>query len=90
MADVADLAEEAGSAAGRADSFNDVPVLKAYTLGINRFDLDEYTEILGWQLAESWYLGRQDGLDSGLTLVWQQDSNQLSVSKDGVRLTKRF
>ena len=58
--------------------------------GIDRFDLDEHTEIIGWQISRSWYFGRQDGLDSGLTLVWQQSANQISLSKDGVRLTRRF
>ena len=61
-----------------------------YVLGLDRFDLDEHTEILGWQLNESWYFGRQDGEDSGLTLVWQASVNQVSLSKDGVRLTRRF
>lgn len=75
---------------GNASGFTNMRVSKAYVLGINRFDLDEHTEILGWQLADSWYLGRQDGLDSGLTLVWQQDANQFSLSKDGLRLTRRF
>ena len=67
-----------------------VEVSKDYVLGINRFDLDSHTEILGWQISDSWYFGRQDGLDSGLTLVWQQSANQVSVSKDGLRLTRRF
>ena len=61
-----------------------------YVLGVDRFDLDEHTEILGWQLNDSWYFGRQDGEDSGLTLVWQASVNQVSLSKDGVRLTRRF
>ena len=67
-----------------------VKIGKDYVLGINRFDLDGHTEILGWQLSDRFYLGRQDGLDSGLTLVWQQAANQVSISKDGVRLTRRF
>ena len=71
-------------------SLDDVEINKDYALGVNRFDLDHRTEIIGWQLANSWYLGRQDGLDSGLTLVWHQSRNQVSVSKDGVRLTRRF
>ena len=61
-----------------------------YALGIGRFDLDSHTEILGWQISNSWYFGRQDGLDSGLTLVWQRSANQVSLSKDGLRLTRRF
>ena len=73
-----------------AKSLQAVDVAKSYALGVGRFDLDHRTEIIGWQLANSWYLGRQDGLDSGLTLVWQQSTNQVSVSKEGVRLTRRF
>ena len=67
-----------------------VKIGKEYVLGINRFDLDGHTEILGWQLSDRFYLGRQDGLDSGLTLVFQQNANQVSLSKDGLRLTRRF
>lgn len=62
-----------------------------YALGVDRHDLDEHTEILGWQLGQRWYFGRQDGIDSGLTFVWQQNERQqVSVSKDGLRLTRRF
>jgi hypothetical protein len=67
-----------------------VQVKKAYALGIGRFDLDTQTEIIGWRLNDTWYFGRQDGLDSGLTLVWHQNDKQVSLSKDGVRLTRRF
>lgn len=70
--------------------FSDVSVDTGYVLGLDRFDLDDHTEILGWQLNDSWYFGRQDGEDSGLTLVWQANVNQVSLSKDGVRLTRRF
>ncbi len=62
-----------------------------YALGVDRFALDEHTEIIGWQLSQRWYFGRQDGDDSGLTFVWQQNrKQQVSVSKDGLRLTRRF
>ena len=71
-------------------SFSHVHVDTGYVLGLDRFDLDDHTEILGWQLNDSWYFGRQDGEDSGLTLVWQATVNQISLSKDGVRLTRRF
>ncbi len=68
-----------------------VDVGSDYALGINRFDVDSHTEILGWQLSGSVYFGRQDGEDSGLTLVWQRNArDQLSLSKEGLRLTRRF
>ncbi len=77
-------------AAQVADTLSSVEVRKAYALGVGRFDIDHHTEIIGWRISDTWYFGRQDGLDSGLTLVWQQEENQVSVSKDGVRLTRRF
>ena len=61
-----------------------------YALGLAKYDLDTHTELLGWQVSERWYFGRQDGEDSGLTLVWQSNTNQVSLSKDGVRLTRRL
>jgi hypothetical protein len=63
---------------------------KSYAVGIHRFKLDHRTEVLGWRLSEKWYFGRQRGDDSGLTLVWQQQRNQVSLSRDGVRVTHRF
>lgn len=76
------------TAAPRASSRLEID--KSYALGIANFDLDHETEVTGWQVGERWFFGRQRGLDSGLTLVWQQQSNQVSVSRDGVRFTRRF
>ena len=86
-------AEERPNNAGRSaepSSLRPVLVDDSYALGLARFDLDAHTEILGWQVSERWYFGRQDGEDSGLTLVWQANLNQVSLSKEGVRLTHRF
>jgi hypothetical protein len=63
---------------------------KRYALGVVRYQLDHDTRLMGWQLSDRWYFGRQKGLDSGLTLVWQRSANQVSLSKDGLRLTRRF
>ena len=78
------------STGARAAGLSGLHLNKRYALGIRRFDLDAHTEIIGWQLRESWFLGRQDGLDSGLTLVWQRHANQISLSKNGIRVTHRF
>ena len=67
-----------------------INVKKGYALNIGRYNLDTHTEIIGWRINDDWYFGRQDGLDSGLTLVWQQAESQVSLSKEGVRLTRRF
>jgi hypothetical protein len=61
-----------------------------YALGVTRFELDSFTEVIGWKIADSVYFGHQDGEDSGLSIVWQKDANQVSLSKDGLRLTRRF
>lgn len=64
---------------------------KERALGLVRYQLDHRTAVLGWQVAPRWFLGQQRGDDSGLTLVWQKDgSDQLSLSKDGVRISRRF
>jgi hypothetical protein len=59
-------------------------------LGIEHYRLDHKTKMTGWKLSPRWYLGRQKGADSGLTLVWQRTKDQVSVSKDGLRFTRRF
>ena len=61
-----------------------------YALGVQDHDLDAFTEIIGWRINERWYFGRQDGEDSGLTLVWQDEHDQMSLSKEGIRFTRRF
>lgn len=61
-----------------------------YPLSVKKYQLDHATRMTGWQLADSWYFGKQKGADSGLTLVWQGDQEQFSVSKDGLRYTRRF
>lgn len=66
-------------------------IQKERALGLVRYQLDHRTAVLGWQVAPRWFLGQQRGDDSGLTLVWQKDgSDQLSLSKDGVRISRRF
>ncbi len=65
-------------------------VSKDYALGLTKYHHDHETEMLGWQVSKSLYFGRQRGEDSGLTLVWHQQNNQVSLSKDGLRLTRRF
>ena len=82
----------AGSSAvvGMRAELAGMDVATNYALGVARFDVDSHTEITGWRLSPEWYFGHQDGLDSGLTLVWQSKRNQLSLSKDGLRLTRRF
>ena len=63
---------------------------EGYPLGVAKFELDHATQMTGWQVADSWYFGRQKGEDSGLTLVWQGGQDQFSFSKEGLRFTRRF
>lgn len=62
-----------------------------YSLGVMKYRLDRHTRIIGWRVSHTVYFGQQRGDDSGLSLVWQQSANrQISLSRDGLRLTKRF
>ncbi len=61
-----------------------------YTLGIHDHPVDDFTDVIGWRLNERWFFGHQDGEDSGITLVWQAERDQMSLSKDGLRFTRRF
>ena len=72
------------------ESHSNFRVLPTQGYGIEQHELDHKTRVTGWKVARNWYFGRQRGDDSGLTLVWQRKKNQLSVSKDGIRVTRRF
>ena len=61
-----------------------------YLLGITEHRADDYTTITGWRLGDTVYFGSQEGEDSGLSLVWQHDHDQMSISSDGLRFTRRF
>jgi len=58
--------------------------------GFAKHRVDGYTKVIGWQLNDSWYLGRQKGPQSGLALLWQGEHNQFSLGTKGMRLTRRF
>jgi len=58
--------------------------------GFAKHRVDGYTKVIGWQLNDSWYLGRQKGEQSGLALLWQGEHNQFSLGTNGMRLTRRF
>jgi hypothetical protein len=61
-----------------------------YADGISRHRLDGYTKVTGYRLSDTWYFGRQRGDDGGLALVWQGNRDQVSITTQGVRLTRRF
>lgn len=68
-----------------------VQIRSRYVLGVNRYYLNHSTRLIGWQVGESLYFGRAKGEESGLALVWQRRWNQqVSLSNDGIRLTRHF
>ena len=68
-----------------------VEIRRSYALGVNRYALNHATRLIGWQVGESLYFGRAKGEDSGIALVWQRRWNQqVSLSNDGIRLTRHF
>lgn len=87
------VAQTTGSFAAAAPSATMRPTYRfaeSFTFGIHDHPVDAFTEVIGWRLNERWYFGHQDGEDSGITLVWQAERDQMSVSKDGIRFTRRF
>ena len=79
-----------GTRESRLQTITPLQIDTRYALGIVKYDLDHATQVMGWQVSDRWFFGRQKGMDSGLSLVWQQQANQVSVSKDGLRFTRRF
>ena len=63
---------------------------ETWAMGIVEHQLDDETEITGWRLNRSWYVGQQDGADDGFSLVWQGRRDQVSISSDGLRFPRRF
>lgn len=68
-----------------------VELREQLTLGIIEHQLDAGTELTGWRLNHSWYLGHRDGDgEDGLSLVWQGQRRQVSISTEEIRFTRRF
>ncbi len=67
---------------------------ESLALGMAEHRLDHRTELVGWRLNASWYLGHKDGKDGekdeALSLIWQGERRQMSISTDGIRFTRRF
>lgn len=63
-----------------------------YGLGIGQHRLDGATEVVGWRLTDSWYVGQREqrNAEDGLSLIWQGQHQQVSFSLDGIRLVRRF
>jgi len=64
--------------------------LAVYRWGISERVTDDFTTVTGWHLGDSWHFGYQDGEDSGLSLLWQKKQDQMSISSEGIRFTRRF
>jgi hypothetical protein len=61
-----------------------------YRWGISERETDDFTTVTGWHVGDSWHFGYQDGEDSGLSLLWQKEQDQMSISSEGIRFTRRF
>lgn len=63
---------------------------EVYLWGVSEHSADSFTRMTGWRVSKSLHVGYQQGLDSGLSLLWQGERDQMSVSSDGIRFTRRF
>lgn len=58
---------------------------------VDRHQLDSGTRLRGWQIGDGVYFGRSKGDTSGVALIWQRSqTQQVSLSGDGLRLTRRL
>jgi hypothetical protein len=63
---------------------------EVYLWGVAEHSADDFTRMTGWRISKSLHVGYQQGLESGLSLLWQGDRDQMSFSSDGIRFTRRF
>lgn len=63
---------------------------EVYVWGVAEHSADDFTRMTGWRVSKSLHVGYQQGLDSGLSLLWQGERDQMSLSSDGIRFTRRF
>lgn len=59
-------------------------------LGISTYRLKDEARLTGWQIGDRWFFGRQRGTNSNLGFVWQGDTNQFQIGREGVRWSRRF
>tara|TARA_Y100001933_G_scaffold262591_1_gene320658 strand:+ start:3056 stop:3388 length:333 start_codon:yes stop_codon:yes gene_type:complete len=76
----------------QAGTLEGVSLARSYGFGAGAHRLDAATELYGWRLGGSWYVGQREqrGAEDGLSLIWQGDRDQVSFSLDGVRFVRRF
>lgn len=80
----------AATAIANEDAADSLQFEETFGFDISHHQLDDFTEVTGWKLSQRWYFGRQKGADSGLAFVWQDDADQMSISTNGIRFTRRF
>ena len=64
--------------------------LETYRWGITERRTDDFTKMTGWRVSQNWHFGYQQGEDDGISLVWQGTRDQMSISAEGIRFTRRF
>jgi hypothetical protein len=80
----------AANAIADEEAVDSLRLEETFGFDISQYQLDDYTEVTGWRLSDRWYFGRQKGADSGLAFVWQDKADQMSISTNGIRFTRRF
>ena len=67
------------------------PVHADYPLGVRRYQLDDgATRLVGWQLADHWYLGQWRDQVNKFGFVWQGESAQVAITDGGISWRRRF
>lgn len=64
---------------------------KEYALGVRQHRLNAGQRVVGWQLSEHWYFGKNRGDDDGFGFIWQSSaSTQVAFTNEGVVVRRRL
>ena len=61
-----------------------------YMLAIRRHELSDFSRVIGWQVRENVFFGRQQGDEDAFGFLWQRTGSQISLTNKGLSWHKRL
>ncbi len=61
-----------------------------YLLSVRRHELNDFSRVIGWQVAGNIYFGRQQGDEDAFGFLWQRPGSQISLTNKGLGWHKRL
>ena len=64
---------------------------KEFALGVRQHRLSSAQRVVGWQLSDHWYFGKNRGDEDGFGLIWQTTaSTQVAITHEGVMFKRQL